>query len=453
MNKCIVAMLLMLAGISMHAKKIGYADPTILYDNGYYYLSGTSSNSGFAGCRSTDLVHWEPVDTASSLLLNVKDAYGTQALWAPQLFRFGDTCYMAYAANFRIAIAKSDRPEGPYKIATHAPIGFEGEDIAEIDPFVFIDDDGTKYLYYVRCEDANELYVCELTDDFSAVKEGTRTRCFGPELEWETRYGEVVEGPTMFKDGPFYYLLYSGNGYQSPNYAVGYAYSISPRGPWIKTGRPFISRNACGLNGSGHGDMFKDKDGKWNYVFHVHRSDSVIHDRYACIVPLTITDDPNNKFIPQWDRMHVLDNEAHADAALPVAQTSFEVDGICYRTLPGDEKAVEVVTPNPIDFGGYEGDIKIPSTVKHQGVKYNVRAIGTAAFSNCENLHSVTLSKGIRTIGVGAFESSAVESIRILGDMPSFAYRSVDLCDNLKEIVHKKKVLKVNRVAHKIKNN
>ena len=37
---------------------------------------------------------------------------------------------------------------------------------------------------------------------------------------WE---GKVVEAPFMWKHAGRYYLFYSGNSYQSPEYAVGYA--------------------------------------------------------------------------------------------------------------------------------------------------------------------------------------------------------------------------------------
>ena len=39
---------------------------------------------------------------------------------------------------------------------------------------------------------------------------------------WE---GPVVEAPFMWKHGGQYYLFYSGNGYVTPEYAVGYAVS------------------------------------------------------------------------------------------------------------------------------------------------------------------------------------------------------------------------------------
>ena len=45
-----------------------------------------------------------------------------------------------------------------------------------------------------------------------------------------------------------------------------------------------------GHNGTGHGDLFKDNTGHYQYVFHVHNSDSTVSPRQVFITGL--------KFIP-----------------------------------------------------------------------------------------------------------------------------------------------------------
>lgn len=432
MKKILFPLLLTICSF-VSAAKIELADPTIFYHDGYYYLSGTLSDAGLMMYRSKDLVHWARTGNASgNLALNMNDAFGTKWFWAPQIFRYEDTFYMAYSANELIAIAKSDKVNGPYKIADHKELP---HNTGQIDPFVFIDDDGTKYMYYVRFTGGNELWVCELTDDFHSIKDGTITKCLGPEKTWETYQAKVTEGPTMFKDGGYYYLIYSANDYQSKDYAVGYAYSKNPRGPWTKLNQPFISRHACGMNGTGHGDLFQDQDGNWNYVFHVHHSNTQVQIRYSCIVPITITDNPENKFIPQWDRLYVLDDAAASSARLPKAQTTFEVDGICYRTLANSYRNVEVIWRDPIYYGGYEGDIDIPSMVEYEGVTYNVRSIGPGAFYKCPKLGHVTLGAGIRTIDVGAFENSGIKSIEIPAEITYISYRAFADCGSLKDVI------------------
>ena len=71
------------------------------------------------------------------------------------------------------------------------------------------------------------------------------------------------------------------------DYAVGYAWSESPLGPWTKhPSSPVIDRSIVGENGSGHGDVFKGLDGKFYYVYHVHNSGKTVSPRKTRIVPL-----------------------------------------------------------------------------------------------------------------------------------------------------------------------
>lgn len=421
------------SAFNLYAGNIELADPTIFHENGYYYLCGTHSDLGIMMYRSKDLVHWSRTGNAQAGLAMYKDdAFGTKWFWAPHIFKDQETYYMAYSANELIAIAKSKYPNGPYTISDHKELPHTTQ---QIDPFIFVDDDGTKYMYYVRFTAGNELWVCELTDDYSSIKNNSITRCLGPEKTWETYQARVTEGPTMFKHDGYYYLIYSANDYQSKEYAVGYAYSKNPRGPWTKMDQPFLSRHACGMNGTGHGDLFQDEKGEWYYVFHVHQSNLKVHNRYACIVPITITNNPKNKFIPEWDRLYILDDAASTSAKLPRSLKSFEVDGIMYRTQSATGRIVDVIWKDPIKFGGYEGDIDIPATVEFEGVTYTVRGIGPGAFYKCPKLGHVSLATGVRSIGVGAFEASGIKSIELPTDLNAISYRAFADCSQLKDVI------------------
>ena len=48
-----------------------------------------------------------------------------------------------------------------------------------------------------------------------------------------------MSGPSVFKIDSTYYMLYSANNFKSSNYAVGYATSSSPLGPWNKSKKSF----------------------------------------------------------------------------------------------------------------------------------------------------------------------------------------------------------------------
>lgn len=270
------------------------ADPTIFADGGTYYLYGTSPHSGegFVAYTSPDLVHWNGPcgrdDDGYVLRGNGHGAYGTTGFWAPQVFRHGGRYMMAYTANEHIAIAESDSALGPFTQRTvqHMPAGQK-----QIDPFVFFDDDGKAYLYHVRLDRGNRIYVARLNADLASVDESTARECVSAEKGWEnTAHSDwpVCEGPTVTKVDGTYYLFFSCNDFRNPHYAVGYATAKSPLGPWKKAPKPIISRELLGANGTGHGDLFKDSEGRWMYVFHVHDTNSNTSPRRTAIVQLQL---------------------------------------------------------------------------------------------------------------------------------------------------------------------
>ena len=79
------------------------------------------------------------------------------------------------------------------------------------------------------------------------------------------------EGSTTLRwtDGR-YYLTYSANNWETPEYGVGYAVADRPLGPWHKApGNPILSQNArIGMYSTGHGDLEASPDGR--QLFYVH---------------------------------------------------------------------------------------------------------------------------------------------------------------------------------------
>lgn len=274
------------------------ADPCLLEYRGKYYLYGTSDKAqeGFKVYMSADLKNWSgAVGARNGYALHKEDAWGDRSFWAPQVFRYRNKFYMAYAANESIAIAESDSPWGPFtqkvKQALSAPV-------KQIDPYIFIDDDGKKYLYHVRVANGgNRIFVAELTNDFDSIKPETLRECISATEEWENAEHakwSVAEGPAVLKHKGLYYLIYSTNHFKSINYAVGYAVSKSPFGPWQKyAGNPILSRLDVNENGTGHGDFVKDNQGNLLYVFHTHFSNTSIAPRKTAVVKAGFSNDPS----------------------------------------------------------------------------------------------------------------------------------------------------------------
>nr|WP_067060705.1 glycoside hydrolase family 43 protein [Mucilaginibacter sp. L294] len=266
---------------------IRLADPTIFYENNTYYLYGTGRPDGFPVYTSTDLTHWKSHST-NALLKG--DSYGNKGFWAPQLFKHNGKYYMAYTADEHIAIAVSDNPLGPFVQSVHKPISMQGK---QIDPFIFKNTNGDLYLYFVRLQNGNRIFEARLKNDISDIDETTITECINAEQPWENTANAawpVSEGPTVIKTAGLYYLLYSANDFRNPDYAVGYATSASPIGPWVKYNKnPILSRKNTLQNGSGHGDLFLAKDGQTYYVFHTHKSDNEVGTRKTAIVRLAFS--------------------------------------------------------------------------------------------------------------------------------------------------------------------
>src|SRR5690606_29124694 len=201
---------------------ISLADPTVFHYNGTYYLYGTTTSAiknvgqGFLVYTSKDLEHWEgPKGAKAGLALKKGDAFGNKGFWAPHIFGYKDKFYMAYTANEHIAMAVSDNPLGPFLNKTLQDLKAP---VKQIDPFVFFDDDGKKYLYHVRLQKGNRIFVAELHDDLMGIKPETLRECISGELPWENTQNSdwpVTEGPTVLKHKGLYYMLYSANDFRN----------------------------------------------------------------------------------------------------------------------------------------------------------------------------------------------------------------------------------------------
>ena len=266
--------------------RIYYADPAIAFDDGKYYLTGTWANDGFTYMTSDNLKDWTK---QGYLLRKGNGVWGAKWFWAPQFFRQDGKWYFFYCAQQHICLASADSPAGPFKQDIIAPL-----DTTElnIDPFLFVDDDGQAYLFHSRVRDHKQnIFVAKFDLRTEKMDMSTLTQCLDVTMPWENtknnRAGIITEGPTVLKVNGKYYLFYSANGCDSIDYAIGYAVADSPMGPWTKPkSQPFISREIVGINGTGHGDIFQDKNGKLCYVFHVHYSNDQYPPRQTLIVPL-----------------------------------------------------------------------------------------------------------------------------------------------------------------------
>ncbi|NDV78133.1 glycoside hydrolase family 43 protein [Dysgonomonas sp. 511] len=260
------------------------ADPFILLHDSVYYAYGTSSDNGLEVYCSDNLKDWK---RQPQLILDKKDSYGEKWFWAPEVYYNSGNkkFYLYYSAEEHICVATSDSPLGPFAQDEKKPM----LDEKAIDSSLFIDDDGTPYLYFVRFTDGNVIWAAELEADWVTIKEQTLKQCIVADTPWETDLGKVAEGPSVVKKDGLYYLIYSANDYHSQNYGVGFATSASPLGDWIKSDKnPILAKPGNGLVGTGHGAIFRDKKGKGKYVFHAHFSREEVQPRLMHTIDIEI---------------------------------------------------------------------------------------------------------------------------------------------------------------------
>lgn len=188
---------------------------------------------------STDMVNWTDHGAVASLA-----SFGSWAstadngAWAPQAVERDGKWYMYCPIQLRgVGVLKADSPYGPWKDTRKRALF--NYDLRDIDPTVFIDDDGTAYIYWGN----NGLWYAKLSTGMTSLISGTKhevertTEAFGG---YKDDDGNVVgddcyeEGPWFYKHDGHYYLVYAAGGV--PEH-LSYSMSDSPTGPWLYKGK------------------------------------------------------------------------------------------------------------------------------------------------------------------------------------------------------------------------
>lgn len=278
---------------AFHNPGMAGADPFVLLYEGKYYMYCTVENDekltdhhsfntaineqdGYYVYQSEDLINWEN----KGICLSKEDVMGDKWFWAPEVLHRNGKFYMVYSSEEHIGMAVAASPLGPFRQEEKKWLYNE----KAIDGHLFVDDDGTAYLYYVRLHDGNQIYVAKLADDLLSIDTLYEDCLVKAEAEWETKDCLVAEGPFVLKHKGVYYLTYSANHTRCQDYAVGVALSQSPTGPFEKfKGNPILHRNDkfCGV---GHHSFTTSKDGKTLIcAYHCHDSFESFKPRRFCL--------------------------------------------------------------------------------------------------------------------------------------------------------------------------
>lgn len=116
---------------------------------------------------------------------------------------------------------------------------------------------------------------------------------------WSVTTKEVnrrwTEGSFTFKNKDTYYMMYSANHYAGPNYAVGYATSKHPLGPYAKANNnPVLERNnykSGNVTGTGHNMVLSLEGGKKMYSVYHGRTTETGENRVVFMDEIRILED------------------------------------------------------------------------------------------------------------------------------------------------------------------
>jgi len=262
-----------------------FPDPYVLRAGGSWYAFSTQVGpAAVPTMRSDDLVEWEPVGDA---LQGTPQWAEWGPHWAPSVIQVGSRYVLYYSVPERatglqcISRAVSALPQGPYVDRSTEPMICQRERGGSIDPSPFVDADGRRYLLWksegTRQGEPTRLWAQALSDDGMWVL-GPRAELLQQALPWER---PIIEGPTMVLQDGRYHLLYSGNRWESPDYAVGHAVCDSVLGPCRRTSDGPTLRTRPGAAGPGGQEVFRLPDGGLGLAFHAWDPEAIGYPRGA----------------------------------------------------------------------------------------------------------------------------------------------------------------------------
>ncbi|WP_024864631.1 family 43 glycosylhydrolase [Butyrivibrio sp. FCS014] len=239
-----------------------FPDPSICRVGSDYYM--VNSSFIFFPCipisHSRDLIHWKIIGHAITdpKWAGLDELEGGRGFWAPDISFYKGRFYIT--ATYRLndvpptyrrqIVVFSDKPEGPYC----EPV-FIDED--GIDPSIFNDDDGRRYMLLNRGARIFEL------DETGTKKISDAKLLF---------YGDhkrAPEGPHLYKKDGYYYLLEAEGG-TGPGHRVTISrsrelfgnYEPCPYNPIMRQQDEDAAIQRCG-----HGDLVDTPDGRWYMVY------------------------------------------------------------------------------------------------------------------------------------------------------------------------------------------
>jgi hypothetical protein len=295
--------------------------PMVYKDTVYLYTSHDENTSTALGnfnmynwmlYTSTDMANW----TDHGIIAGTKAPNKTfswaadNGAWAPQVVERNGKFYLyvpiqASSGSRTIAVAVADSPFGPFKDALNKGLVSTGTS-DDIDPTVFIDNDGQAYLYWGN----PNCYYVKLNADMISYS-GTPTKI--------DKIQTYQEGPWFYRRNDNYYLAFAST--CCPE-GIGYAMSTSPTGPWTYKGSVMDSNSKANGNHPGIMD-FKGSSYVFGFSWELQQKRTGARNkemRSVSVDKFTYNADGTIPKVPFWSET----GPAQIEALNPYVQTEAE---------------------------------------------------------------------------------------------------------------------------------
>lgn len=232
------------------------ADPAPLVHNGRVYLYTGHDEDGstyftmkeWRVWSSADMVNWtdhgSPMNVATFSWASA-DAWAGQTVYRNGKFYWYVPVKDRASGQMAIGVGVSASPTGPFTDAIGRPLVRNGE----IDPTVFIDDNGQAYLYWGN----PNLWYVRLNPDMISYS-GSPAQIPLTTAGFGTRTGNTSR-PTLYEEGPWVYkrngLYYNVFAAKCCSEFIGYSTAPGPTGPWTYRGTVMPTQGSSFTNHAG----------------------------------------------------------------------------------------------------------------------------------------------------------------------------------------------------------
>jgi xylan 1,4-beta-xylosidase len=319
-----------------------HPDPSVLRVGEDYYMV----NSSFIlfPCipisHSRDLINWRIIGYAitNPEWASLDELEGGRGYWAPDISYYEERFYIT--ATYRLndtgtvyrrqIIVSSDKPEGPYS----KPISIEEDGI---DPSIFNDDDGRRYMLLNR-----GARILELNKTATRQISEARLLYYGDQKR-------APEGPHLLKKDGYYYLFLAEGG-TGPGHRITVARSKELYGKYEPCPyNPIMQQKdeKAGIQRCGHGKPVMTRNGEW---FMVYLCGRMVEGKYSILGRETALD-PITWTADGWPIVNNLDGPS----ALQVKPNLRECiwDNSDWDDFDSESLGLDWMFPRPPEADGY----------------------------------------------------------------------------------------------------